>query len=129
MAEKGMTATWSDHLHQNPGSLLGVPGSAHLLQAAQVVGKWIRASDTWEGLQFCQAGHAKQAGSKVLWGQQAGALALEQAKEANSSWGRGSEFMLDSWEEDGPTALQEGQGGQGNLLVERRREKLLNHEE
>lgn len=23
MAEKVMTATWSDHLHQNPGSLLG----------------------------------------------------------------------------------------------------------
>lgn len=94
-----------------------------------MVGKWIRALHIWEGLQLCEAGHAKQAGSKVLWGQQAGALALEWAKEASSSWGRGSEFILDSWEEDGITALQEDQGAQGNLLVERRREKLLNHHE
>lgn len=37
-----------------------------------------------EGLPLSQEAHAKQSGSKVLWGQQAGALALEQAKEANS---------------------------------------------
>lgn len=128
MTEKGMTARWSDHLHQNPGSLLGAPGSAHLFQAAQMVVKWIRASDTYESLQLCQAGHDKQAASKVLWGQQAGALALKLAKEAKSSWGVGSEFILESWEEVGTTALQEGQGAQGKLLVERR-EKLLNHHE
>lgn len=63
-------------------------------------------------------------GSKV---QQAGALAFERAKEAKSSQVRGSEFILERWEEDGTTALQEGQGAQGNLLVERRREKALNH--
>lgn len=77
---------------------------------------------------MCQAGHAKQAVSKVLWGQQAGALALKLAQEAKSSWGGGSEFILESWEEVGTTALQEGQGAQGKLLVERR-EKLLNHHE
>lgn len=90
------------------------------------MGKWIRASHTWESLQLCQAGHAKQAGSKVLWCQQERALALEQSKEANSSWGWGSELVLETWKEDGITVLQAGQGAQGNLLVERR-EKLLNH--
>lgn len=37
-----------------------------------------------EGFPLCREAHAKKAGSKVLWGQQAGALALEHAKEANS---------------------------------------------
>jgi len=54
---------------------------------------------------------------------------LEWAKEANSLWGAGSEFAFEAWEEDRTTALQEGQGGQGNLLVGRRREKLPNHHE
>lgn len=102
-------ATWSNHLHQNPGCLLG---HQDLPRAAQVVGKWIRASDTWKGLQLCQAGHARSCGASKqehwLWSRQ----------KRLSPHGEGG--LSSYWRVR--KKMQEGQGAQGNLLVQRKRE-------